>query len=116
MCLAPAARTPFWEFADEPVETGTSRSPFVPIPPIPTTGSTPAARRHTCNWSPGRWVGSCLYTTGEDAVDVLAVPGEYELTAVLGFGYLTRELEGRKEREPLESIAFDGRFGEELDL
>ncbi|MFC4989863.1 hypothetical protein [Saliphagus infecundisoli] len=44
------------------------------------------------------------------------MPGEYELTAVLGFGYLTRELEGRKEREPLESIAFDGRFGEELDL
>lgn len=65
-------------------------------------------------WEDG--VGSCLYTTGEDAADLLAVPEEYELTAVLGFGYPTREVEGQKEREPLESVAFGGRFGEELDL
>lgn len=65
-------------------------------------------------WEHG--IGSCLYTTGEDAADFLAVPDEYDLTAVLGFGYPTREVEGRKEREPLENVVFGGRFGEDSEL
>lgn len=65
-------------------------------------------------WEEG--IGSCLYTTGEEAAEFLSVPEEYELTAVLGFGYPARDVEGRKDREPLENVVFGGRFGEDMAL
>lgn len=68
----------------------------------------------------GLGVGSCLYTVdAEEAREVLAVPDEYELTAVLGFGHPTFDVDsvrGRKERQPLSDVAFHGRFGEPMSL
>lgn len=68
----------------------------------------------------GLGVGSCLYTVdAPEAREVLGVPDDYDLTAVLGFGRPTFDVEsvrGRKERRPLEEVAFHGRFGEPLAL
>lgn len=64
-----------------------------------------------------RGVGSRLYTVDQPAVrEFLAVPNEYALTAVVGFGYPDREIRGRKDRKPLADVAYRGRFGEPLDL
>lgn len=69
-------------------------------------------------WDAG--VGSCLYTVDNPALyDVLEIPDEFELTAVLGFGFPTFDVDdvhGVKDREPLEQIAYHGRFGTRLDL
>lgn len=81
------------------------------------------AGRTTANMQLFAWgcgVGSCLYTVDTaEALEVLGVPDDYDLTAVLGFGYPTFDVEsvrGRKERRPLEEVAFDGRWGEPLSL
>lgn len=64
-----------------------------------------------------RGVGSCMYTTeSTDAVEFLGIPDEYHLTAVVGFGYPTGEIDGEKDREPLDAIAFDETFGTPTDL
>ncbi|WP_276252683.1 nitroreductase family protein [Halomontanus rarus] len=64
-----------------------------------------------------RGVGSCMFTVDRaTAREFLELPDEYDLTALLGFGYPDREIRGRKSRKPLSDIAFGGRFGEELDL
>ena len=69
-------------------------------------------------WGVG--VGSRLYTVDTDeARAVLGVPDDYDLTAVLGFGRPTFDIDavqGRKERQPLEEVAYLGRFGEPLSL
>ena len=68
----------------------------------------------------GRGVGSCLYTVdAPEAREVLGVPHDYDLTAVLGFGYPTFDVDavrGRKDRRTLEEVTFHGRFGEPLSL
>lgn len=68
----------------------------------------------------GRGLGSCLYTVDTvEARDVLGVPEDYDLTAVLGFGLPTFDVEsvqGRKDRRPLEEVVYHGRFGEPLAL
>lgn len=68
----------------------------------------------------GLGIGSCLYTVdAPEAREVLGVPDDYALTAVLGFGHPTFDVEsvqGRKERQPLSEVAFHGRFGESLSL
>jgi len=68
----------------------------------------------------GRGVGSCLFTVSTDAARrVLGVPDDFDLTAVLGFGYPTFDVEavrGRKDRHALSEVAYHGRFGEPLSL
>ena len=68
----------------------------------------------------GYGVGSCLYTVDTaEARAALGVPDDYDLTAVLGFGHPTFDVEsvqGRKQRRPLEEVAFHGRFGEVLSI
>lgn len=66
-------------------------------------------------WDAG--VGSCIYT-GVDEAAMRAeydIPDEYEVTAVVGFGYPPREIRGDKERRPLAEIAFEGSFGEPFE-
>lgn len=62
-------------------------------------------------------VGSCLFTVDQSSVRrLLDIPGEYDLTAFLGFGYPDREVRGEIDREPHEELAFRGTFGREIDL
>lgn len=66
-------------------------------------------------WDHG--VGSCLYTTDAAAAErLLGVPDDAALTAVVGFGYPDREIEGIKDRLPLGEVASRGVHGRELDL
>ena len=66
-------------------------------------------------WEHG--VGSRLYTVDQPSVrELLAIPAEFELTLVLGCGYPTREILGRKDREPLGEIAYRNRFGVAVDF
>lgn len=62
-------------------------------------------------------VGSRIYTVNEPAAyDVLEIPDEYDLTLVAGFGYPKHEIQGVKDRQPLNDIAYSGTFGTELNL
>lgn len=64
-----------------------------------------------------RGVGSRIYTVDQDDVrEFLELPDDYALTAVVGFGYPTREIRGQKDRKPLDEVAFGGRFGQPLEL
>jgi len=81
------------------------------------------AGRTTANMQLYAWgigVASCLYTVDTDeAREVLGVPEDYDLTAVLGFGVPTfdvESVEGRKDRHALSEVASHGRFGEPLSL
>lgn len=66
-------------------------------------------------WEHG--VGSRIYTTDRQAVrDHLSIPDDYALSAVVGFGYPDREIVGRKDRRPLDEIAYSGAFGQQLSL
>lgn len=63
-------------------------------------------------WTDG--VGSCIYTGYDDAEMriFLDAPDDYDVTAVIGFGYPAMEVEGIKRRRPLSEIAFRERFGQ----
>ena len=66
-------------------------------------------------WEQG--IGSCLYTVGDPAAsEVLAVPEEYDLTLVAGFGYPVHQVAGVKDREPLSAVAARGSFDSDLEL
>ena len=66
-------------------------------------------------WEHG--VGSRIYTVEEPAAyEVLAIPDEYDLTLVAGFGYPKHDVQGVKDRKPLEDIAYSGTFGTGLRL
>ena len=66
-------------------------------------------------WEHG--VGSCIYTVnGPAAYAALEIPDEYDLTLVAGFGYPERDVQGRKDRNPLDDIASSGTFGTPLEL
>jgi nitroreductase len=43
-----------------------------------------------------------------------AVPESLKLAAILGFGYPRRKILGKKDRKPLEEIAFSERFGQKV--
>jgi nitroreductase len=43
-----------------------------------------------------------------------AVPDELKPVAVLGFGYPKRKILGKKDRKPLEEIAFAERYGQKI--
>ena len=65
-----------------------------------------------------RGVASRVYTgydKGSMASD-FALPSDLDLTAVVGFGYPTRKVVGRKNRLPLSQIAYFGRFGQALSF
>ena len=64
-----------------------------------------------------RGTGSRIYTVDNPEVRAfLDVPNDLHLTAVLGFGRPVREIRGRKDRKPLDEVAFRGRFGEPVGL
>lgn len=67
-------------------------------------------------WEEG--VGSCIYTGFDDdeMARLLDLPAEFRVSLVAGFGHPAREVRGRKDRRPLEELAFSERFGERLDL
>jgi nitroreductase len=65
-----------------------------------------------------RGVGSRIYT-GYDEKRMrqhFNIPGEYGIAGVVGFGYPAKKAIGRKNRLPLEQIAFAQRFGETIKL
>lgn len=61
-------------------------------------------------------VASCIFVgmDREGVKEYLAAPNRYAVPAVLGCGYPAGEMRGRKDRVPLENVAFRGRFGESL--
>ncbi|WP_254533214.1 nitroreductase family protein [Natrinema gelatinilyticum] len=66
-------------------------------------------------WEHG--VGSRIYTTDQQAVrNHLSIPDDYALSAVVGFGYPDREIVGRKDRKPLDEIAYTDAFGQRLSF
>lgn len=66
-------------------------------------------------WDEGvgsNWTG---FTGMRDVAAILEVPNEYEVVAVVPFGYPTRKLgKGRKRRKPLAEVASRDRFGQPL--
>ena len=67
-------------------------------------------------WNDG--VVSCIYTGfKEDALRKdFGIPNELRPSAVVGFGYPTRTLTGRKKnRKPLEEVAFLEQYGHRLE-
>ncbi len=64
-------------------------------------------------WSAGvgsNWVG---FFGLEDVKPLLAIPDDYNVLAILPFGYPVRTVgEGRKRRKPLGDVASHGRFGQ----
>lgn len=62
-------------------------------------------------WEDG--VGSCIYTVDQaDLNEHLGIPADFELTAVVGFGYPTTEIRGRKNRRAIEDIVFTEKFNQ----
>ena len=45
-----------------------------------------------------------------------AIPANLKISAILGFGYPKEKIIGKKNRKPLEEIAFSERHGEKLDI
>lgn len=65
-------------------------------------------------WEAG--VGSRLYTVDRPEVkEFLEIPDDVDLTLVAGFGYPRHEIEGIKDRKPLEEVASRGRYGRSLE-
>ncbi len=64
-----------------------------------------------------RGIGSCIYTVDTPDVDAfLEIPSDQEIGLVAGFGYPKRDIIGRKNRQPLEDLAFDGKYGQPFDV
>ncbi len=65
-------------------------------------------------WSRG--IVSCICTGyNEEALrNWLKIPPNYAIAGFVGFGYPVKRIIGRKNRLPLEQIAYYGRFGEPL--
>ena len=63
-----------------------------------------------------RGVGSCIYTGYDDAGmrELLDVPDDRSITAVVGFGRPADGLRGQKRRQALSDVAFADRFGKPL--
>jgi len=66
-------------------------------------------------WEHG--VGSCIYTGLDRAAtrSLFGIPDAYEVPGVIGFGYPTDGGAGRKQREPLSTIARRGHFEEPFE-
>ncbi|HZA61182.1 MAG TPA: nitroreductase family protein, partial [Actinomycetota bacterium] len=63
-------------------------------------------------WAEGvgsNWTG---FTGMDEVAAILGIPDEYDVVAVVPFGYPTRKLgKGRKRRKPLAEVASRDRFG-----
>ena len=62
-------------------------------------------------------IGSCIYTGYDESAmrSTFDIPEDYAMSAVLALGYPKfdpDDLTGRKARKSLESVAFEGQFGE----
>ncbi len=66
----------------------------------------------------GSGVASRLYTGFKEAEmrRDFALPAELTIAAVLGFGYPAKKILGRKNRKPLEELAFSERYGYPLTI
>lgn len=67
-------------------------------------------------WNEG--VTSRIYTgvKEEEMIKDFGIPRNLHISAVVGFGYPIRKVRGRKNRKPLEALAFYQRYGERLTL
>ncbi len=65
-------------------------------------------------WNLG--VASGIYTgvKEEDMRKDFGIPPDLEVSAVIGFGYPTRKLHGKKNRRPLHEIAYLDKYGNPL--
>jgi len=65
-------------------------------------------------WNHG--VLSCIYTgVKEDEMrKTFKIPGDLVITAVIGFGYPKKKVIGKKDRLPLEQVAFSELYGNKL--
>jgi nitroreductase len=63
-------------------------------------------------------VASGLYTGfKEDALHRdFAIPSELKVETVLGFGYPKNRIIGKKDRKPIEELAFLERYGNPLNI
>jgi nitroreductase len=66
-------------------------------------------------WNYG--VASCLFTgVNQSALAKdFKIPGDLTASVVIGFGYPTTELVGRKNRKPLKELVFSEHFGEPFE-
>jgi len=65
-----------------------------------------------------RSVGSRVYTGYDEKAmrGKYGVPQEYHIACVIGFGYPKHKIIGRKNRQPIEALAFSGKMGNPLKL
>jgi nitroreductase len=65
-------------------------------------------------WSRG--IVSCICTGYNEGAlrEWLGIPPDYAISGFVGFGYPPRRILGRKNRLPLEQVAYHGRFGNPL--
>ena len=66
-------------------------------------------------WNSG--VASCIYTgvKEESMRKDFGIPKELRPTAVIGFGYPSKKILGKKDRKPLTELAHINMFGNKLD-
>jgi len=65
-----------------------------------------------------RGIASCIYT-GFREVEMrkrYGIPEKYSIDVVVGFGYPARKIVGKKNRKPLEEIAYSNKFGQPLNI
>jgi nitroreductase len=67
-------------------------------------------------WSRG--IASCIYTGFKEAEmrKRYGIPDKYSIDVVVGFGYPARKIVGKKNRKPLEEIAYSNKFGQPLNI
>jgi len=65
-----------------------------------------------------RGVGSRIFTGyNEKAMrQKFNISSDYHIACVVGFGYPTKKIIGRKNRQPIETLAFHGKMGQPLKI
>lgn len=65
-----------------------------------------------------RGVGSRIYTGYDEKRmrQTFNIPSEYSISGVIGFGYPARKILGRKNRLPLEQVAYLNRYGQPISF
>ncbi len=65
-----------------------------------------------------RGIASCIYTGFREAEmrKRYGIPEKYSIDVVVGFGYPARKIVGKKNRKPLEEIAYSNKFGQPLNI
>jgi len=67
-------------------------------------------------WSRG--IVSCIYTGFKEAEmrKRYGIPEKYSIDVIVGFGYPARKIIGKKNRKPLEELAYSNKFGQPLNI